>query len=58
MDGSIPSAAVAGFQQIMPAEMLARRVDITYAAGGGRTISGRTAKQVEAPARSTGGDAG
>ena len=36
----------------------ARRVQITRAAGGSRTISGSTAEQGEAPAGSTGGGAG
>jgi len=36
----------------------ARRVEITHAAGGSRTISGGTAGQDEAPAGSTGGSTG
>jgi hypothetical protein len=36
----------------------ARRVQITRAAGGSRTISGSTAEQGEASAGSTGGGAG
>jgi HSP20 family protein len=36
----------------------ARRVQISHAPGGGRTISGSTAGQGEAPGGSTGGDAG
>jgi len=35
----------------------ARRVEITRAAGGSRTISGSTVEQGEAPAGSTGGGA-
>jgi HSP20 family protein len=33
----------------------ARRVEITHAPGGSRTISGRAAEQGEAPAGGTGG---
>jgi HSP20 family protein len=33
----------------------ARRVEITHAPGGSRTISGSTAEQDEAPAGGTGG---
>ena len=36
----------------------ARRVEITHAAGGGRTISGSTAEQGAVPPGGTSGDAG